>query len=48
MSPLATLRHDLVSKLVKMVRDAGNALGFQVLMISHHDRAIFERYADKI
>jgi ABC-type glutathione transport system ATPase component len=42
------LRPDLVPKLVKMVHDAGQALGFQVLMISHHDRAIFERYADKI
>jgi hypothetical protein len=42
------LRPDLVPKLVKMVHDAGRALGFQVLMISHHDVAIFERYADKI
>jgi ABC-type glutathione transport system ATPase component len=42
------LRPDLVPKLVKMVRDAGRALAFQVLMISHHDVAIFERYADKI
>lgn len=42
------LRPDLVPKLVKMVHDAGQALGFQVIMISHHDVAIFERYADKI
>lgn len=42
------LRPDLVPRLVKMVRDAGQALGFQVLMISHHDAAIFERYADRI
>jgi hypothetical protein len=42
------LRPDLVPRLVKMVRDAGRALGFQVLMISHHDRAIFEAYADRI
>ena len=42
------LRPDLVPKLVKMVHEAGSALGFQVLMISHHDRAIFERYADRI
>jgi hypothetical protein len=41
-------RPDLVPNLVKMVRDAGRALGFQVLMISHHDVSIFERYADKI
>jgi hypothetical protein len=42
------LRPDLVPKLVKIVRDAGRALGFQVLMISHHDVAIFEQYADCI
>jgi ABC-type glutathione transport system ATPase component len=42
------LRPDLVPKLVKIVHDAGQALGFQVLMISHHDISIFENYADKI
>jgi hypothetical protein len=42
------LRPDLVPKLVKIVHDAGRALGFQVLMISHHDVAIFEQYADRI
>lgn len=42
------LRPDLVPKLVKIVQEAGKALGFQVLMISHHDLATFERYADKI
>jgi ABC-type glutathione transport system ATPase component len=42
------LRPDLVPRLVKMVHDAGKALGFQVLMISHHDVATFERYADRI
>ncbi len=42
------LRPDLVPKLVKIVQEAGRALGFQVLMISHHDLATFERYADKI
>jgi ABC-type glutathione transport system ATPase component len=42
------LRPDLVPKLVKIVHDAGQALGFQVLMISHHDVSIFERYADRI
>jgi hypothetical protein len=42
------LRPDLVPRLVKIVRDAGQALGFQVLMISHHDRAVFEEYADRI
>jgi predicted ATPase len=42
------LRPDLVPKLVKIVHEAGKALGLQVLMISHHDIATFERYADKI
>lgn len=42
------LRPDLVPRLVKIVRDAGQALGFQVLMISHHDISIFEQYADKL
>jgi predicted ATPase len=42
------LRPDLVPKLVKIVHEAGKALGLQVLMISHHDVAIFERFADKI
>ncbi|MBI5758900.1 MAG: DNA repair protein [Planctomycetales bacterium] len=42
------LRPDLVPRLVKIVHEAGLALGFQVLMISHHDLAAFEQYADKI
>ncbi len=42
------LRPDLVPKLVKIVHDAGQAPGFQVLMISHHDIALFEQYADRI
>jgi ABC-type glutathione transport system ATPase component len=42
------LRPDLVPALAKMVRDAGRALGFQVIMISHHDLSIFERYADRV
>ncbi|MFP4375714.1 MAG: hypothetical protein ACLFP4_01610 [Spirochaetales bacterium] len=42
------LRPDLVPALVKIVHDAGRALGFQVIMISHHDVSVFERYADKI
>jgi hypothetical protein len=37
-----------VPRLVKIVHEAGKALGFQVLMISHHDVAVFERYADRI
>src|SRR5262245_12694274 len=42
------LRPDLVPRLVKIVSEAGRALSFQVLMISHHDIAAFEQFADKI
>ncbi len=42
------LHPDLVPKLVRIVREAGQALGFQVLMISHHDVANFIRYADRV
>lgn len=42
------LRPDLVPKLVKIVQEAGRALGFQVIMISHHDLSVFEQYADKV
>lgn len=42
------LRPDLVPRLVKMVQEAGKALGFQTLMISHHELASFMRYADRI
>lgn len=42
------LRADLVPKLVKIIHDASRALGFQVLMISHPKRHLFEQYADKI
>jgi ABC-type glutathione transport system ATPase component len=42
------LRPDLVPSLVKIVHEAGKALGFQVLMISHHDVSAFSQYADRI
>jgi ABC-type glutathione transport system ATPase component len=42
------IRPDLVPRLVKIVHEAGKALGFQTLMISHHDLASFSEYADKI
>jgi DNA repair exonuclease SbcCD ATPase subunit len=42
------LRPDLVPKLVKIVQEAGRALGFQVIMISHHDLSVFEQFADKV
>jgi ABC-type branched-subunit amino acid transport system ATPase component len=42
------LKPELVPRLAKIVHDAGNALGFQVLMISHHDVSAFSQYADRI
>ena len=42
------LRPDLVPRLVKIIREAADALGFQVLLISHHDVEMFQRYADRI
>ena len=42
------LRPDLVPRLVKIVQQAGNELGFQVLMISHHNVEAFVEYADSV
>lgn len=42
------LHPELVPRLVKIVHDAGRALDFQVLMVSHHDADSFARYADRI
>ena len=42
------IRPDLVPRLVKIVHDAASALGFQTLMISHHDVGLFAGYADRI
>ena len=42
------LRAELVPALVKIVARTGRELGFQVLMISHHEVEIFEKYADKV
>ncbi len=42
------LHPDLVPKLTSIVRQAGTSLGFQVLMISHHDVSHFIRHADKV
>ena len=42
------LHPDLVPRLVKIVHEAGTALGFQVLMISHHEEANFVRNADRV
>jgi predicted ATPase len=42
------LHPDLVPRLVKIVHEAGTALGFQVLMVSHHDPDLFKAYADRV
>lgn len=42
------IRPDLVPKLVGIVREAGEKLGYQVLMISHHNAAFFSRHADRV
>lgn len=42
------LRPELVPRLVNIVHRAARDLGFQVLMISHHDVGLFEKYADRI
>ena len=42
------LAPELVPRLVRIVRDAGIALGFQVILISHHSAASFQPYADRI
>jgi hypothetical protein len=42
------LKPDLVPRLVRIVYTAGRALGFQVLLISHHDSSAFDAYAEKM
>lgn len=42
------LRPELVPRLVNIVHRAAKELNFQVIMISHHDERLFEKYADKI
>ena len=42
------LRPDLVPKIMKIVSEAGKALGLQVIVISHHEFSPFSHYADKI
>lgn len=46
--PDCWLRPDLVPRLVKIIADASKAMGFQVIMISHHDLELFRQYADRI
>ena len=42
--PDCWLRPELVPRLVQIIHEAGRALGFQVLLISHHDVSAFERF----
>jgi DNA repair exonuclease SbcCD ATPase subunit len=42
------LAPELVPRLIKIVRQAGHALKFQVIVISHHDVSVFEKWADKV
>ena len=42
------LRPELVPQLVRIVHEASKELGFQVMMISHHDHSLFDQYADRI
>ena len=42
------LRPELVPRLVKIIHRAARELGFQVILISHHDLDLFQEYADKI
>ena len=42
------LRPDLVPRFVRLVHESARRLGFQVLMISHHDVGLFEEFADRI
>lgn len=46
--PDCWLRPDLVPRLAKIIADAGRALGFQVILISHHDINVFRPLADRI
>lgn len=42
------LAPDLVPRLVKIIQQATQSLGFQVILISHHAAGAFAPYADKI
>ncbi len=42
------LAPELVPRLVRLVSEAARSLGFQVILISHHNLAAFEQYADRI
>ena len=42
------LQPELVPHLVKIVHQAGRELGYQVIMVSHHDLKLFDSFADRI
>jgi ABC-type glutathione transport system ATPase component len=42
------LRPELVPRLVNIIHKASQELNFQVILISHHDVGLFEKFADKI
>jgi hypothetical protein len=42
------LAPELVPRLVKIVHDVAGALGYQVILISHHSTECFEPYAQKV
>lgn len=46
--PDAWLRPDVVPNLVRIVAEAGREMGFQTILISHHDVSRFVSFADKI
>ncbi len=46
--PDAWLRPDVVPRLVKIIAQAGKELGFQTILISHHDVELFSQFADKV
>ena len=46
--PDGWLRPELVPKLVNIIARAGKNLGYQVILISHHEIDVFKQYADKI
>ncbi len=42
------IQPDLIPRFAKIIHEAAKALGFQLLVISHHNSAIFQDYADRI
>jgi len=42
------LQSELIPRFAKIIHEAARALGFQILVISHHNSSIFQDYADRI